>query len=607
MLPHDLAATLVSHPFLADSEVEIMLQTGSTSPTSTTSATPASPPRSGRLRGLSYLRNYTHNHLHLRPNTAEPDASTDRASRPRLNRAATEDSPPSSSHTSERDTRPHRSNHRRHIDRALPNTSRTPSPLQADGWLPASGVSAGSAGPATQIETALSASQAGMVQHDGQALDLPADLSSTAASETKKRSRSTKPTIQFIPYNDISSRSRPSLDFARISRTLPQPTSVIKVGRYSERDSNIECTPSQPSESPVGFKSKVVSRKHCEFWCEGEQWYVKDVGSSSGTFLNHVRLSPPALESKPFLIRDGDIIQLGIDFKGGEEMIFRCVKMRLECNRGWQKTVNKFNKSTHKQLRNLTRANGDEMKPNEASRSSTECTICLNSIAPCQALFVAPCSHTWHFKCIRKLLEAPPIHEFTCPNCRAQAYLNADVEEPEGYAESIESVPSEADQTQQVNDLTNAESPSQLAARTLSNQTEFADEVGDLRLTDDDDPMLLQHIPSPPPEHAAEHSDEDMSEEGESEEMASTPQASAPVNIPRPAGSTPSRAASGRARTPSASASHSLAPDVLNGEGPLTPRNNAGPFVFDGSADDPAAQRAASTGRNEMTNLNSIV
>lgn len=98
----------------------------------------------------------------------------------------------------------------------------------------------------------------------------------------------------------------------------------------------------QPSSSPVGFKSKVVSRRHCEFWYENGKWYIKDVKSSSGTFLNHIRLSPPSQESKAFPVNDGDIVQLGIDFKGGEEMIFRCVKMRLEINRGWQNKLNTF-------------------------------------------------------------------------------------------------------------------------------------------------------------------------------------------------------------------------------------------------------------------------
>lgn len=149
------------------------------------------------------------------------------------------------------------------------------------------------------------------------------------------------PTIRLIPHQDPRS-SRPSLAFPPMSRTLPHEDCVIRVGRYSERDVNPNPPPNIPSSAPVGFKSKVVSRRHCEFWCSNGQWYIKDVKSSSGTFLNHIRLSQPSVESKPFPVNDGDVVQLGIDFRGGEEMIFRCVKIRVECNRAWQKSLNNF-------------------------------------------------------------------------------------------------------------------------------------------------------------------------------------------------------------------------------------------------------------------------
>ena len=149
------------------------------------------------------------------------------------------------------------------------------------------------------------------------------------------------PTIRLIPHQDPRA-SRPSLLFPPTSRTLPHEECVIRVGRYSERDTNPNPPPNAPSSAPVGFKSKVVSRRHCEFWCSNGQWYIKDVKSSSGTFLNHIRLSAPSVESRPFPVNDGDVVQLGIDFRGGEEMIFRCVKIRVECNRAWQKSLNNF-------------------------------------------------------------------------------------------------------------------------------------------------------------------------------------------------------------------------------------------------------------------------
>lgn len=151
-----------------------------------------------------------------------------------------------------------------------------------------------------------------------------------------------KATIRFFPYSDSYQSSRPSLPFVPITRTLPSESCVIRVGRYSERDGIPIPNPTEPSDAPVGFKSKVVSRKHCEFLFINGQWHIKDVGSSSGTFLNHMRLSQPNMVSRLYSIKDGDIVQLGIDFRGGEEMIFRCVRIRIECNRAWQQQHNEF-------------------------------------------------------------------------------------------------------------------------------------------------------------------------------------------------------------------------------------------------------------------------
>lgn len=153
-----------------------------------------------------------------------------------------------------------------------------------------------------------------------------------------------KATIRFFPYQDshASTTTRPSLPFVPITRTLPSESCVIRVGRYSERDGIPVPNPTEPSDAPVGFKSKVVSRKHCEFLYVNGQWHIKDVGSSSGTFLNHMRLSQPNMVSRLYSIKDGDIVQLGIDFRGGEEMIFRCVRIRIECNRSWQQQPNEF-------------------------------------------------------------------------------------------------------------------------------------------------------------------------------------------------------------------------------------------------------------------------
>ena len=166
----------------------------------------------------------------------------------------------------------------------------------------------------------------------------PSDSTGDSVEVTEKGKL---PTIRFLPHSEIRN-GRQSLNFAPISRTLPNETCIIPVGRYSEREGIPITNPTMPSDAPVGFKSKVVSRKHCEFSYLDGQWQVKDSASSSGTFLNHIRLSQPNAESRLYPVKDGDILQLGIDFRGGEEMIFRCVKIRIECNRSWQKRPNNY-------------------------------------------------------------------------------------------------------------------------------------------------------------------------------------------------------------------------------------------------------------------------
>ncbi|KAL1844412.1 hypothetical protein VTJ49DRAFT_91 [Mycothermus thermophilus] len=407
------------------------------------------------------------------------------------------------------------------------------------------------------------------------------------------------PSIRFSTFYDPRA-TRPSLKFAPISRTLPTGKEVIRVGRYSERDNQQNVPPNTPSAAPVGFKSKVVSRRHCEFWFEDGKWYIKDVKSSSGTFLNHIRLSPPGTESKPFPVNDGDIVQLGIDFKGGEEMIFRCVKMRLELNRGWQNKLNTFNMATHKRLRNMTTgaANGES-----SSSYSQDCSICLNSIAPCQCLFVAPCSHTWHYKCIRSLLTSPSYPIFMCPNCRATADLEAEVEDPEDWGQQFDpdELPAASQQQQQqqpspgpadVNpDVPDRPSerrrsveisrpvPQQQQQQQQPQQTEVPDVTmlidptspnrragpgqydgaGTLAATAAADPSISQHSISNP-----------------------VPIPSAPASSAAVQGGGDARRG-GVARTPSPTGGPTTLVSGMGHEGPITPRNDAGPWVFDGS------------------------
>ncbi|KAF5025609.1 hypothetical protein F66182_2311 [Fusarium sp. NRRL 66182] len=583
----------------------------SSPPTGPPQSSSTSTSRPSRLRGLSYLRSYTQNHLLSRDNHHSASAASGtatgtvsaRSTSPNrhggsrltrsLSHSPTTSGPPS--------TGPGAQNNANH----LTLVSSTPDPVRnltsattaiSIPALPT--ISASAAISSTVPSTAPTSAPLAHSQHSASeandpttvapepsavadtlaATSVPASAATTDSTQdqaTMTRSRAgtngdagastpeNAPSIRFSAYYDPRS-TRPSLTFPPISRTLPTGSEKIRVGRYSERDSHSmsNMPGNQPSAAPVGFKSKVVSRRHCEFWYEDGKWYIKDVKSSSGTFLNHIRLSPPSQESKAFPVNDGDIVQLGIDFKGGEEMIFRCVKMRLELNRGWQNKLNTFNMAAHKRLQTMASSGVAGTGTN-----SQDCSICLSSIAPCQSLFVAPCSHTWHFKCVRSLLNSPQYPIFICPNCRAGADLEADVDE---LAEEWQQLKNEAE--------AEASTPAQVDTEP---ETDIAP------------PEVKSGISTPERSNTVDSDHLDLTVSITPE----TPQRNGEVNhaISEPL---PIRNADSGVRR-SNQLGDSRTPSPPGGtEGPITPRNNVGPWVFDGSAG-----RTVSATAGEMTSI----
>ncbi|KAF8632350.1 hypothetical protein AX17_004874 [Amanita inopinata Kibby_2008] len=236
--------------------------------------------------------------------------------------------------------------------------------------------------------------------------------------------------IRLVPHLD----SRRSLRFDAISRDLHDGDPALRIGRFTDRSGMGLAAVNALGSNKLAFKSKVVSRAHAEIWVEkGGKFFIKDTKSSSGTFLNHIRLSPANQESRPFQLKDGDILQLGVDYQGGAEDIYKSVKIRVEVGREWQAGANAFNTNALKNLKTLAAVVGTTVAPNgKPSTAKTkvqipDCCICLFSVTIRQALFIAPCSHTFHFKCIRPLIEA---HHpaFSCPLCRTFADLEEDVE-----------------------------------------------------------------------------------------------------------------------------------------------------------------------------------
>ncbi|KAF9969940.1 hypothetical protein BGZ65_011506, partial [Modicella reniformis] len=126
-----------------------------------------------------------------------------------------------------------------------------------------------------------------------------------AVGVTNPTTTTTAPHIRIVPHLDAPR----SLHFEVVDKDVPEGF-VLKIGRFTDK---------QSLPNRVTFKSKVVSRGHAEIFTEQGKFYIRDTKSSSGTFLNHARLSPPGVESKPAQLKDGDVIQLGVDYQGGTQ------------------------------------------------------------------------------------------------------------------------------------------------------------------------------------------------------------------------------------------------------------------------------------------------
>jgi hypothetical protein len=201
---------------------------------------------------------------------------------------------------------------------------------------------------------------------------------------------------------------------------------------------------------------------------------------------------------------------------------------------------------------------------------------------------VAPCSHVWHYKCIRPILNGHTWPNFLCPNCRAVADLEADVEEQEEEWEedSIEEA------------LVASRQDSEICAESGSS----SEEHDGVRT-----PRAMEPLPDLPNGHAMVSPADNLQEAlvaslspvstTDDDETQTVPitrgidlQHTASTSAPR---AIPIRSAPG----PAGTTSYELTVGPLGHEGPMTPRNDAGPFVLDGGAGTTTADNGRVMGR----------
>jgi hypothetical protein len=104
--------------------------------------------------------------------------------------------------------------------------------------------------------------------------------------------------LVLAPLNGVFERKHVSVPF------LPE---VFRIGRQ---------TSGRTAPTPINgfFDTKSVSRRHAEIWAHtsGKVW-IRDCGSSNGTFVNGQRLLPENRESKPCELLQYDYLELAVD------------------------------------------------------------------------------------------------------------------------------------------------------------------------------------------------------------------------------------------------------------------------------------------------------
>jgi serine/threonine protein kinase len=129
---------------------------------------------------------------------------------------------------------------------------------------------------------------------------------SNALVEARHKLRMQEYDRAFDPTSVMNSEQlRQTKAFLRLTSTGHQ----IRAGNQSELVVGRAYKSSKPDIdlAPHGGTQAGVSRRHSRFVCQKNRWYVEDLGSTNGTFVNGVKISP----NQQTPINKGDILRFG--------------------------------------------------------------------------------------------------------------------------------------------------------------------------------------------------------------------------------------------------------------------------------------------------------
>lgn len=206
------------------------------------------------------------------------------------------------------------------------------------------------------------------------------------------------------------------------------------------------------------------------------------------------------------------------------------------------------------------------------------------------------------------VINGPTWPHFICPNCRTVADLEAELDEPDGDWEELAASDGEVEAiSEPVANATTSHNDGYISEEAANPQTSNATVAPSLPEPDTFEPLNIHHEDddldtsddSSTGAHAHETGLEDMAFLHVGDSPASSTSITpippnnnstvSPVDIvarkPLPVASASSSSRVELIRgSPSPNGMHHALIDPLTGEGPMTPRNDVGPFIFDGGA-----------------------
>ena len=197
-------------------------------------------------------------------------------------------------------------------------------------------MSSGGRGKVRRFATLIQGRDIGGRSH---ALEVNSNVSKTRLSFTNNCSIPRRGTNEEPPFNDSQQKKDAGSSFVEGSSVLVMENASSRHTLFSRRRLSLSSSAALVGRANLGrhraapdnafFECRVLSRSHALIWYEEPRFFIKDLKSSNGTFVNGRRL--PGEQKQE--LGEGDVIQFGQDVFDSMEKHY-CIVARINLGGG---------------------------------------------------------------------------------------------------------------------------------------------------------------------------------------------------------------------------------------------------------------------------------